>query len=124
MRLDNDCVRDILLYVEENIDQNNSYIRVPDLITFLNSKYDKSIIYYHIIKLNDANLFKYVVISDDNIPHRILDLSCDGQIYVDNIRDDKVWSKVKSITKGLSSISVPLMIECAKTVITNSLSKP
>lgn len=124
MRLDHDCIRDILLYVEENINEQNNRIAVGSLIKNMDSKYDAYTIKYHIIQLNQAGMFTHVTIPDGNTPLLIMDLSWEGHSYVDNIRDNKVWSKVKSSTKTLASISMPILIEYAKTVAMSFLPKP
>ena len=124
MRLNPDCIRDILLYVEENINEQNNSINVGNLISNMNSKYDAYIINYHIIQLNQAQLFTHVVIDDGNIPLRIVDLSWEGHHYLNNIRDNKVWSKIKTSTKGLASISMPLLVKYAETVAMSFLPKP
>lgn len=124
MRLNPDCIRDILLYVEENINKQNNRIMVTNLISFLKPKYDEYTVNYHIIQLNDTGLFKRVVIADDNIPILITDLSYEGHTYINNIRDNKIWDKIKTLTKGVSSLSMPILIEYAKTVAMSFLPKP
>lgn len=124
MRLNHDCIRDILLYVEENINEQNNKIAVGGLIKSMDSKYDAFTIKYHIIQLNQAGMFTHAIIADGNIPLFIMDLSWEGHSYVDNIRDNKVWAKVKSSTKAIASISMPILIEYAKTVAMSFLPKP
>jgi hypothetical protein len=124
MRLNHDCIRDILLFVEENVNQENNGVKVSHLISAMQTKYDEYTINYHIIQLNDANLFKHVIITDGAIPLFITDLSYEGHEYMDNIRDNKIWSNVKAKTKGLSSVAFSILVECAKQEVKNYLFKP
>lgn len=111
MRLNHDCIRDILLYIEANTDDDISCISCDTLLEAL-SKYDKNTLFYHIRRMDTANLFDSVYYSE-NEPELISNLSWDGHHYIDNIRDDKIWSKTKAAASKLASVSLPILIEKA-----------
>lgn len=123
MRLNHDCIRDILLYVEDNTTYENSIVEAESLISDMKSKYNEDMINYHIAQLDDAELLSGVEYSDD-APECIYKLSWKGHQYIDNIRDNKVWSKLKDMSKSLASVSLPVLIEkapdIAKLFLSNS----
>lgn len=123
MRLNHDCIRDILLYVEENITYDIESVDVENLISKFSSKYDKDTINYHIRQIGNASLVEKVFYSEDS-PKFISDLTWEGHEYIDNIRDPKVWTKLKASTKNLASVSLPLLIEKAPDIVKFFLSNP
>ncbi|MGN9161248.1 DUF2513 domain-containing protein [Clostridium sulfidigenes] len=114
MRLNNDCIRDILLYIEANTDYEKSCINSDVLVKDL--KYDKNTIFYHICMIRQARLVDNVSFAD-NEPKLISRLSWQGHQYLDNIRDNKVWRLLKEKTSKLSSVSLSLLIQLAPTVL-------
>lgn len=122
MRLDNDCIRDILIYVEKHTTYRQPFVSVKDLKYEL-QKYSSDTINYHISQIHQARLVDTVKYGE-NVPVDISNLSWEGNAYIANIRDDKVWSKIKFLIKGISSISMPVLIEYAKTVAISFLPKP
>lgn len=123
MRLNPDCIRDILLYVEENINEQNKNIVVGNLINSISSKYDAYTIKYHIIQLNQADMFTHVTIADGNIPLRIMDLSWQGHQFLSNIRGETVWNHTKSVAGKVGSFSLDTLSKIATGVITQLISK-
>lgn len=115
MRLDHDCIRDILLYIEENTTDEHCFVNCEKLIGDL-FKYDEDTINYHVRKIHQAGLVDTVSYGD-GVPQDISSLSWDGHSYVDNIRDNKVWSAVKERTKGLASVTFSIIVECAKSEV-------
>ena len=111
MRLNHDCIRDILLYVESNTDDEKICISSKELITAL-SQYDKNTLFYHIRRMDTAELFDNVYYSEDE-PDLISNLSWTGHNYIDNIRDDKIWNKTKAAASKLVSVSFPILIQKA-----------
>lgn len=118
MRLNNDCIRDVLLYIEDNTDYKKRFINIDKLLTDLD--YDENTLFYHISMISQANLVDKVVYAD-NKPISTSSLSWNGHQYLDNIRDDKVWSMVKDKTKNLASVSLNVLIPLASKLLENML---
>lgn len=114
MKLNNDCIRDILLFVEENTDYEKVFVDVDNIVNCLN--YDKNTVYYHIKMISQANLVDHVVFADMR-PYTISNLSWEGHQYLDNIRDNKVWEIIKQQTNKLSSVSLNFLISIAPTIV-------
>lgn len=122
MRLNHDCIRDILLYIEKNTTDEIGTIDAETLISDLSCKYDEGTINYHVRQIHKANLVDDVFYADD-VPDTICGLSWDGHCYMDNIRDNKVWDKLKELSEGVSSIGLPVLIEYAKREVLKFLPK-
>lgn len=122
MKLNNDCIRDILLYVEKNTTYEYPFASVEDLISRL-TQYDKDTINYHIRKAHQGGLIDAINYRD-GVPLDISFLSWKGHEYIDTIRDGKVWEKLKDSTKNIASVSLPLLVKLAEDVIKSFLIEP
>jgi len=122
MRLNNDCIRDILLYLEANTSFEKEIINVDTLVNNL-SKYDKDVVYYHIKMISQASLVDNVLFAGDE-PYTISSLSWEGHQYLDNIRDDKVWKMLKDSASKLPSVSLKVLVSLAPKLIEKYLLNP
>lgn len=117
MRLIHDCVRDILLYLENELEYNGEIydydINLP--------KYSSEDIKYTLKKLREA---KYINIDSINLNDEILvsDITFCGHQFLDNIRDDHVWSKTKSILSKFTSTSLSIVQNISAQVIADLIS--
>lgn len=121
MKLNHDCTRECLLFLEQELELNQS-IDSTDVINSLN--YTEDITSYALQKLREVN---YIVggvnISYDFYGNGILeltpikDITWEGHEYLDTVRDNRVWKKTKDITSSLKSVSLSMM----KTVATQVL---
>ena len=121
MKLNNDCIREILLFIEDNTDFENSFIDV-DIISEKLNTYDTNTLYYHIQMIDQADLVDRVCWADSR-PYAISNLSWNGHQYLSNIRDDKVWKMMKDYTSKLSSVSLQFLISIAPTFVEKVLFK-
>ena len=125
MRINMDCIRDILLCVEENTGLRQrcffvsyAYFEVQEILggkpiapmqyqLDLESRYDNDELIYHLKYCMEAGM----IVSAGNIPayqNWIADLTPKGHDFIANIRSNSVWEKVKKacIQIGISSIDV------------------
>lgn len=117
MKLDIDCVRDILLTVEENTGYNE-YMTVSEMsINYdLLKKYDSDKVMYHIIQSSKANLIDAEQIDlAGNI--MIKDLTPYGHKFIANIRENSNWNKVKKIANEVGTTSLEAIMQIAINVI-------
>ncbi|MRM90780.1 DUF2513 domain-containing protein [Faecalicatena contorta] len=117
MKLNPDCVRDVLLYVENNTDLKHfasiSPLQMPDEL----SKYPADEVMYHIKQAELSALL--------DVPSWYLDGGClikyllpEGHQFLANIREDTNWSKTKDIAKSVGSNSLDAIKQIAASVIT------
>lgn len=131
MRLNFDCVRDILLCVEENTDlrhlcvfvdietyqQSNFFDEQPDIQPYqetLMQKYDNDTIIYHIRYCNTAGLLLSSPKSADIV---IEDLTPDGHSFLANIREPSNWEKITNVAHKLGCTSLPTLSNIASQVV-------
>lgn len=110
MKLNPDCIRDILIAGEEVITFNNWYYYEKDNQSALSQKYSHDEIIYHIRQARDSGLITIGPFYDAGNSVHITDLTPVGHEFLANIRIDTVWNKLKS--KGISSL--PLLMTFAK----------
>ena len=117
MRLNPDCIRDILFTVEESTGFTSS-MRYPSENKFprLNS-YSTEEVLYHIKQCEDAYLISQVhwFIGGSCL---ITDLTPEGHQFLANVRSDTTWNKTKEISKNIGSSSLDAIKQIATGVIT------
>lgn len=120
MKLNNDCVRDLLLYIEENSDLLD-YIDMNQIK--INSWTSEDIIYTS-LKLKEAGYINAKIDQTfDGYYGIIKSLTWSGHKFLDNIRDDNVWKTTKGIISKFSSVSLGIVEKIASQVITNLINQ-
>ncbi|OTN87558.1 hypothetical protein A5819_000004 [Enterococcus sp. 7E2_DIV0204] len=125
MKLNHDCIRDLMLSVEENL-KIDEVLESSDLESFaFFSKYSEEDIVYTILKLSEAHYLKVETQYGDDTLQTLLitDVTWSGHQFLDTIRDNKVWKNTKSIVSKFSSVSVTLLKEVASTVLLEMIHK-
>lgn len=111
MKLNIDCVRDVLLEIEslplsEPINSHDLAIRLKD--------YNYDDVIYSIKKLNDEKFIEALNTSTlTDCSFIIKELSWDGHQLLDTIRPQKVWDSTKEKIKSLGSTSLKVMLDVA-----------
>lgn len=120
MRLNPDCVRDILIAIEEtaNFQEaiNNKQLEKSAIL----QPYSSSEILYHLRQLSWAELIQEFDFYGDT-GYSILDLSPKGHEFLNNIRSNDNWDKVKGLSKKVGSHSLSALQQIATGVITASI---
>jgi len=118
MKLNHDCVRDVLLFVEENLPYGHyvdfSAIEIPD--------YSREDLLYTADKLIEADYLngkKENYLGSHTPAIRVTSMTWSGHQFLDNIRDDSVWKSTKKVLSKFSSVSLSLMGNVASQVITS-----
>ena len=109
MTLNVKCVRDIMLYLNDNLDYNQEiFMPVPDLT------YSEDELVYTCRKLKEANL----IIGKENIlgQFEIEDITYKGHTFISKVKDDKFWNKVLS---KITNLAEPLTIAVLEKLITD-----
>lgn len=119
MKLNSDCIRDILLTVEEECDYSHvmDYDRDVNVTTRL-QKYTHDELIYHIKQCEYANLTLNTTYYDGGKHIIIRDLSPNGHQFLADIREDNVWNGVKDVAKKVGSTSLSALIQISSNVIT------
>jgi hypothetical protein len=116
MKRDFDLIRQILIKTEEESTPGNWY--VPKIEGF-----DDLVIQHHIKLIGDKGYLDYYDASSKEGPsYKITGIKMQGYDYLDFIRQDTVWKKVKETVKSKSlDLSFDIIKSVAATVITGML---
>ncbi|WP_101698533.1 DUF2513 domain-containing protein [Clostridium minihomine] len=116
MRLNPDCVRDILLYIE-----NAPYreIITPEEIVENVSGYNLDEIEYACEKLEEGNLINADIktYSDGNLAIYISSISYNGHQFLENIRKDEIWDGVKNVASKIGTNSLSALSQISSSVV-------
>ncbi|MDK7927103.1 MAG: DUF2513 domain-containing protein [Staphylococcus simulans] len=119
MKLDHDCIRDILLTIEEmdytitgltkNVFEEQNRIQ----------KYESIQVLYTLKRLNDAGFINVMFAKGEAFYHfyNVHSMTYSGHQLLDDIRDDKVWKETKDKASKLSSVSIPVLQQIASSVV-------
>lgn len=118
MRLEADCVRDVLLCIENK--PFNEVYSLDELSEKL-PNYSREQLWYTCIQLKDAEFINAITIHMlrsyvDQIKS-IVDLTYDGHEFLETIREDGVWTKTKEAAKKVGSYSLHTIFDIAKNLI-------
>jgi hypothetical protein len=125
MKLDHDKVRKFLIAIEDSTDihglsevEANQFAKENDL--------NREELAYMVTKLSEGDLITGNVKGASNRVYWINagNLTYSGHEYLDNIRDDKVWSAVKKAGKGIASMSLSIAVELGKTKLREMVGLP
>lgn len=116
MKLNHECVRDLLLYIEENL----SFGEELQVNCLKLKNYSIEELLYTSQKLEEAEYIKCSnsFYADDDYPVILVtSISYKGHQFLDTVRDNQVWSKTKGILGFLKSASIEITSETAAKVI-------
>lgn len=123
MELDHECIRDILLSIEEldyTVDgtSKNDFENTKRL-----SNYSSKQILYTLKKLSDAGYIKATFARGEAFFafYNINSMTLEGHQLLEDIKDEKVWTETKKQASKLSSVSIPVLQNLATKVASNIL---
>ena len=117
MKLNPDCIRDILIYVEENTDLMNSVYLSNEEAESIFPKYSSDEVLYHIKQCELSGFFQGVS-QDMSGGFDICYLSPAGHQFLSDIRSDNLWNNVKEVSKKVGSNSLSSLTQIATGVVT------
>lgn len=123
MKLNPDCIRDILLVVEKETDLNTQ-VRYPvETVDDLISSYTQEEVLYHIKQCELSGMFAKIKWYNVTMGCVVFYLSPAGHEFLSNIKDDGNWSKTKEMAGKVGSFSLNVLKEIAVSVIASVLTK-
>lgn len=125
MKLNQDCVRAVLLELEEKLTFNADlyFFQIKQLECV--QKYNEDSVIYSILKLIEADYLSGAPLyaGDGLADLTVSSLTWDGHLFLDTIRDNKVWTETKSVVSKFSSVSVSLMSTIASSILNELIKK-
>lgn len=128
MELNKDCVRDVLLSCEEllKMDEDGYMNSLPyEELGQALPNYKTEDIIYTVVKLKEAGFLDVKVIKalgNILVDLRIYDITFNGHEFLNDIRDDDNWKKVKDIAKSVGAFSINMIAQIAVGVIQTNIS--
>ena len=120
MRIDNECIRDILFVIEENSTACSScYISEKSVEYFRLSGYDIDKLQYHLRYLR----MKGLIFNPDEKACSSYDPSPDGHEFLSNVREESNWNKIKSVSSSIGFASLKIISAISKGVATAAINK-
>lgn len=121
MKLNHDCVRDLMLLAEEKLNMKN-FIRCSNLNL---DPYSKQELIYTAAKLIEADLLegKYSRYIDGDCDATIQSITWAGHEFLDNIRDDSVWKTTKDKLAGFKSASLSFVNNVASQILASMINQ-
>lgn len=118
MKLNPDCIRDILLAIEKTSDFDNVFYLDDENYDSLVPGYDFNTVMYH---LRQCDLYGYLYNSSISCTGScsVVDLTPKAHEFINNIRKDTNWNKTKEVAGKVGSFSLNVLSQIATNVITS-----
>lgn len=122
MKMNYDCVRSVMLALEENITINDDMCLIPisiDKLIELLPRYAPKDVLYTVEKLKEAEYIKASMqrAGMTYIDGIVTDITYSGHEFTEKIRDGKIWRGIKNTLEKVGAITLPLISYAAQEII-------
>lgn len=109
MKLNPDCVKDVLLSVEENVGLESHLRDIKELK--LSNLYSDEDLLYTLQKLDEANFIHFSNTNGSNSFYYLAigNMTYEGHNFLDTVRDPSRWEKVKQKAASVGGASIPIL---------------
>lgn len=135
MKLNPDCVRDVMIYLEDNlgIERNRfKYVELTSILKNFSDKYEKEDLLYSMFQLTKSG---YIVTDfSENIVYNkfsisnVLYITPTGHNFISSSKTKNVWPVAKKILGSLGSVSLSVIESVssgiASSIIEEMINKP
>lgn len=133
MRLNYDCVRDVLLKLEELLlikydNKSDSFsfnrINIKQIYeSFPDKKYSMEDILYTVKNLSEAGFISAPALygCGNLTTCFVTDITYNGNEFINKVRPDTVWEKIKKALRKVGSVSLPIISEIASSLASAGL---
>ena len=136
MQINTECVRDTLLYLEENLKIINGHtfdsISLSDLQEALSKKYTPEDVFYSVYNLRQIHFIEGRISDVSNIKMFFCDIeniTYGGHQFLNSIRPEPIWNKTKRIVSKIGvhslgfieGVAHDVAVESAKQAVTISM---
>jgi hypothetical protein len=139
MKLNYDCVRDVLLTLEDTLDikeltynlgegeESHFNFSTTDIEIIAKHErlksYPKTDIFYSIHKLYEADYIVAGQVNAENLTRYLIqDITYNGHEFLQSIKSDTVWNDVKKVSSKVGTMSFPIISSIASNVIAKLIS--
>lgn len=124
MKLNYDCIRDLLLTIEEKADDSSfDSSEIEEFATEYG--YELNVVIYHIQRLKEAEFIEATISYGSNeIYNYYIDyITWDGHQFIDAIRPKTVWETTTKVSKELGVSTISSLSQIASNVVSQIISK-
>lgn len=118
MKLNPDCMRAVLMAVEDAVDGTIIFEYSKDFVPERLKLYAHNEILYHFRQCSLSGLLVGFREMNNGDCFIAIDLSPAGHSFLENTRKDKNWERTKEIAKRIGSTSVDALVQISSNVIT------
>lgn len=115
MKLNQNCIRDMLLYLEDNL--YDKPLKIRSIASNFEKDYTLDEIVYTFQKLQEAKFITTTHESECSKHSNIKAITWKGHNFLDNIRDTKVISLAKKALKDFTSFSLEELARVCASII-------
>jgi hypothetical protein len=127
MKLEVDLVRLLLLHIEEHATRPISNLDNIEIEGWNTDQID-----YHVVQLEDAGFIEASIdIVPDNedrslehVTYSVRRLTYKGHEFVETVRDDTTWRKVKEKAKAAGAMTLPALVQIGTAFIKSQIGLP
>lgn len=120
MRINNECVRDILFVIEENSNSKDACYMMGAKNKYQKlANYDSDKLTYHLRYLK----MKGLIFNPDEKLIDSFDLSPSGHEFLANVRDENNWKKIKDASSSIGFASLKIISAIAEGVATAGINQ-
>lgn len=122
MKLNIDCIREILLIMEDM--PRNESLSGAELREIL-SEFSADDVDYSCLKLKEAGYIEATikVIPEEFFVLQLKDITFSGHQFIADIRTQTVWNETKSICEKVGSFSISAIMQIASGVVTSFINQ-
>ena len=113
MKSDLDLIREIMLVLEDKMEYGKNF-KSTHLIEFMEDKtLSVEKLAYHLGLLVESDLIraKEYKFSNDPTQYLINTITSTGQDFIDTIRQDTTWNKIKEKASSIGGFTLPLLVD-------------
>ena len=121
MKLNYDCIRDVMLYLEENLELNNT-VHLKNIVI----DYSAEDIKYSILKLEEIGYIDARIVKAAGskiITAVINDITFYGHEFLNTVRPKTVWENKKEISTKIGVNTISSLTQIASQIVTQLISK-
>jgi len=128
MKLNYDCLRQLLIALEKStfLDEelNYEYGTFYDIVKLMPDFQQNEIAYTTILAEESGLIIANIIDADDGFVDCLYQrLTFEGHQFLDTIRDNNVWNKVKRVISKVSGVSLDILISVAKDILKSTIGK-
>lgn len=130
MRLNYDCVRDVLLTLEQLLQikyDNGSFafsnVDIERLYKSMPTDYSIKDTLYSVLNLKEAGYIKASLnYGDGKLTNCFINkITYSGNEFLDKVRPKTRWEKIKEAIKKIGTVTIPLISEISTSIVTSAI---